>query len=52
MCATDAKFTYNEHEEPSTDRPMAMQSKDEQIQADTEAAKIQEKVRPKGKAKK
>lgn len=52
MCAIDAKFTYNEHEEPFTDRSMARQSKDEQIQAATEAADLQGKVRPKGKGKK
>lgn len=52
MRATDAKFTQNEHEEPSTDRSMARQSKDEQIQAGTEAADLQGKVRPKGKGKK
>lgn len=51
-CASDVKFTYNEHGKSSTGRSTARKSKDEEIQANTEAADPQGEVRPKGGGKK
>lgn len=50
-CAIDVKLTKNEHGKSSMDRSMTRKSKDKEIQANTEAADPQGKVRPKEKEK-